>query len=75
MWTQQIPKLMKGPTARRMYWAHRGPHGRPVEYNPLSDIQEEAARAAILEKVMKGRQPTDLMLRCKLHFNCMLAVR
>ncbi|KAJ7255414.1 Mg2+ transporter protein cora-like protein [Mycena rebaudengoi] len=64
MWTQQIPKLMKGPTARRMYWAHRGPHGRPVEYNPLSDIQEEAARAAVLEKVMKGRQPTDLMLRC-----------
>ena len=30
-----------------------------------SDGQDEAARAAILEKVMKGRQPTDLMLRCK----------
>ena len=29
-----------------------------------SDGQDEAARSAILEKVMKGRQPTDLMLRC-----------
>ena len=28
--------------------------------------QEEAAKAAILEKVMKGRQVTDLMLRCEL---------
>ncbi|THU96005.1 Mg2+ transporter protein cora-like protein [Dendrothele bispora CBS 962.96] len=26
--------------------------------------EEEAGKAAILEKVMKGRQPTDLMLRC-----------
>ncbi|KLO14034.1 Mg2+ transporter protein cora-like protein [Schizopora paradoxa] len=31
-----------------------------------SDGQDEAARSAILEKVMKGRQPTDLMLRCEL---------
>ncbi|EPQ53714.1 Mg2+ transporter protein [Gloeophyllum trabeum ATCC 11539] len=30
----------------------------------LPDGQEEAAKAAILDKVMKGRQPTDLMLRC-----------
>lgn len=30
-----------------------------------SDGQDDAARAAILEKVMKGRQPTDLMLRCE----------
>jgi hypothetical protein len=34
------------------------------ELNGLSDGQEEAAKVAILEKVMKGRQPTDLMLRC-----------
>ncbi|KAG6816348.1 hypothetical protein H0H87_006764 [Tephrocybe sp. NHM501043] len=26
--------------------------------------QDDTAKAAILEKVMKGRQPTDLMLRC-----------
>ena len=31
--------------------------------------QEEAAKAAILEKAMKGRQPTDLMLRCELFPN------
>ncbi|KAJ3724187.1 Mg2+ transporter protein cora-like protein [Lentinula guzmanii] len=31
---------------------------------PLSPAEEEAGKAAILEKVMKGRQPTDLMLRC-----------
>ncbi|KAF9456010.1 hypothetical protein BDZ94DRAFT_1271994 [Collybia nuda] len=37
---------------------------RPVDFNGLSDEQEDAAKAAILEKVMKGRQPTDLMLRC-----------
>lgn len=35
---------------------------KPVEFNGLS---EEDAKAAILEKVMKGRQPTDLMLRCE----------
>ncbi|KAG1815085.1 Mg2+ transporter protein cora-like protein [Suillus subaureus] len=29
----------------------------------MSDTQEEIAKAAILEKVMKGRQLTDLMLR------------
>jgi magnesium transporter len=32
--------------------------------NPTSPSQEEAAKAAILDGVMKGRQPTDLMLRC-----------
>ncbi|KAG8765660.1 magnesium ion transporter, partial [Ceratobasidium sp. 428] len=35
-------------------WAHRG----------LSDGDDEAARSAILENALKGRQPTDLMLRC-----------
>lgn len=38
---------------------------KPVELDDLSERQEEAAKAAILEKVMKGRQPTDLMLRCE----------
>ncbi|KAF9815799.1 hypothetical protein IEO21_04383 [Rhodonia placenta] len=33
-------------------------------YSEPSDGQEEAAKVAILEKAMKGRQPTDLMLRC-----------
>jgi hypothetical protein len=30
----------------------------------LPDGHEEAAKAAILDKVMQGRQPTDLLLRC-----------
>ncbi|KAI0777341.1 Mg2+ transporter protein cora-like protein [Trametes elegans] len=29
-----------------------------------SDAHEQAAKIAVLEKAMKGRQPTDLMLRC-----------
>lgn len=33
--------------------------------NEPSEYHEEAAKAAILEKAMKGRQPTDLLLRCK----------
>jgi hypothetical protein len=50
--------------ARQVSWAARLKH-HPIEFNPISDSQEEAAKAAILEKVMKGRQPTDLMLRCE----------
>jgi len=49
---------------RFISWSPR-PNQRPVEFNDLSDGQEEAAKTAILEKVMKGRQPTDLMLRCE----------
>ncbi|KZV73939.1 Mg2+ transporter protein cora-like protein [Peniophora sp. CONT] len=30
----------------------------------MTESQEDAAKAAILEKAMKGRQQTDLMLRC-----------
>ncbi|KAJ4479372.1 Mg2+ transporter protein cora-like protein [Lentinula aciculospora] len=37
---------------------------QPGQTKPLSPAEEEAGKAAILEKVMKGRQPTDLMLRC-----------
>ncbi|KAJ7474531.1 magnesium transporter [Mycena galericulata] len=47
---------------RHMSWGAK--HPRSVEFDDLSNIREEATRAAILEKVMKGRQPTDLMLRC-----------
>src|SRR5882757_3345497 len=37
---------------------------KDAESSDMSDTQEEVAKAAILEKVMKGRQLTDLMLRC-----------
>ncbi|KAF8067752.1 cora-domain-containing protein [Lyophyllum atratum] len=55
----------KGPlasytTSRNISWSTKQ-HTPPVE---LSNDEEDAAKAAILEKVMKGRQPTDLMLRC-----------
>ncbi|KAJ7863838.1 cora-domain-containing protein [Mycena olivaceomarginata] len=45
-------------------YASRGPKQSRIDLSDLSGIQEEATRAAILEKVMKGRQPADLMLRC-----------
>lgn len=38
------------------------------QFNGPMDNQEEAAKVAILEKAMKGRQPTDLKLRCKFRF-------
>lgn len=37
-------------------------HPSPEE--TTANEEEETAKAAILEKVMKGRLPTDLMLRC-----------
>ncbi|KAF5383116.1 hypothetical protein D9615_005053 [Tricholomella constricta] len=45
---------------RNISWSPKQPP-RPVE---MSNDQEDVAKAAILENVMKGRQPTDLMLRC-----------
>ncbi|CAE7180415.1 unnamed protein product [Rhizoctonia solani] len=45
----------EGPSHRRLNSWQRG---------FLSDGDDEAARAAILENALKGRQPTDLMLRC-----------
>ncbi|RDB30358.1 Mitochondrial inner membrane magnesium transporter LPE10 [Hypsizygus marmoreus] len=45
--------------SRNISWKQKQ-QPRPIEFNG----QEDVAKAAILEKVMKGRQPTDLMLRC-----------
>ncbi|KAG8964118.1 magnesium ion transporter [Tulasnella sp. 419] len=45
---------------RHLSWVGRR---SPVRDGP-SDGEEEAARAAILEKALKTRQPTDLLLRC-----------
>ncbi|KAG9103962.1 magnesium ion transporter [Ceratobasidium sp. 370] len=45
----------------------RASHPRPLNvwaHHGLSDGDDEAARSAILENALKGRQPTDLMLRC-----------
>jgi hypothetical protein len=49
---------------RHLSWFART-NSKSVESNSFSQSQEEDAKAAILDKVMKGRQPTDLMLRCE----------
>lgn len=50
--------------ARRISWTLKL-QPRPADPETMSNKQEDAAKATILEKVMKGRQPTDLMLRCE----------
>lgn len=50
---------------RRLFWSQKSTLQAQEHFNGPSDGQEEAAKVAILEKVMKGRQPTDLMLRCE----------
>ena len=41
------------------------PRRRVDPLDEPSDFHEESAKAALLEKAMKGRQPADLMLRCE----------
>lgn len=53
---------------RQMAWLPKlnaGLRPQQEQFNGPSDNQEEAAKVAMLEKAMKGRQPTDLKLRCK----------
>nr|GAT46673.1 inner membrane magnesium transporter MRS2 [Mycena chlorophos] len=57
------PPAKTGQHVRRFSWWER--RFKPMDYDGLPvDIHEEATRAAILDKVMKGRNPPDLMLRC-----------
>ena len=46
-------------------WLAGAPRAGRENFTNVSDGEEDAAKAAILEKAFKGRQPTDLMLRCK----------
>ncbi|KAI8971264.1 hypothetical protein BD414DRAFT_525401 [Trametes punicea] len=59
-------KHLSSPGLRRFAtWLQRLSFGRT--YDPLdepTDDHEQAAKVAVLEKAMKGRQPADLMLRC-----------
>ena len=50
---------------RGLLWVRQMGRSNPEHFSALSEERDEAARTAILEKVMKGRQPTDLMLRCE----------
>ena len=52
------------PNCRHISWSFKS-QSRPTGCNELPDNEEDAARIAILNKVMKGRQPTDLILRCE----------
>ena len=47
-----------------MSWIPKFSFKQQDTFNGPLDNQEEAAKVAILEKAMKGRQPTDLLLRC-----------
>ncbi|KAJ7598468.1 cora-domain-containing protein [Mycena floridula] len=47
----------------RRNWSWRA-EPRKLEHKDMSQGEEDLARAAILDKVMQGRQPTELMLRC-----------
>jgi hypothetical protein len=67
------PRLTRRPTAiqsvRYDSWTARLQRKASQAFSrkggaPPSESQEEAAKDAILDKLMKGRQPTDLMLRC-----------
>lgn len=53
---------------RNLAWLPRLPSRPSESCNEPSDGLEEAAKVAILEKAMKARQPTDLMLRCTFCF-------
>ncbi len=48
---------------RRISWSFKSWTSSP-DPSSVPDPQEDLTKAAILDKVMKGRQPTDLMLRC-----------
>ena len=50
--------------SRHISWSFKS-QPRPTGFNEVPDNEEDVARIAILNKVMKGRQPTDLILRCK----------
>ena len=50
--------------SRHISWSFKS-QPWPTGFSELPDNEEDVARIAILNKVMKGRQPTDLILRCK----------
>ena len=49
---------------RHISWSFKS-QPRNTGFHEAPDNEEDVARIAILNKVMKGRQPTDLILRCK----------
>lgn len=59
--------IIPNPGSRYMSWIpYKLGFTKNDQFNGPNDNQEEAAKVALLEKAMKGRQPTDLLLRCAL---------
>ncbi|TFY71295.1 hypothetical protein EVG20_g1695 [Dentipellis fragilis] len=58
------PVVQAAGAVRAMSWFRSRSSDTAKDFVGPSDGQEEAAKAAILEKSVKGRQHTDLMLRC-----------
>ena len=71
----RFPRGIQGQPSGTRQWSFKSQQRAPEFVHEVPDNQEDAARAAILDKVMKGRQPTDLMLRCELaSIPCFLSV-
>ena len=51
------------PHPVRHFWGSQQPQARPP-LQVLTNAQEEAIKASLLETAYKGRQPGDMMLRC-----------
>lgn len=51
---------------RQMSWIPKFGTKQSDQFNSPMDNEEDIAEVAILKKVMEGRQPTELKLRCKL---------
>jgi hypothetical protein len=62
--------FMNHTNARHISWSLRL-QPRPSEPNGIPDDEEDLTKATIQDQVMKGRNPTDLMLRCEPSFPLM----
>ncbi|PPR00289.1 hypothetical protein CVT24_005030 [Panaeolus cyanescens] len=58
-----LSSTLSHKNTRNISWSFKSQSRNP-EFGDIPDNEEDVARAAILDKVMKGRQPTELMLRC-----------
>ena len=67
-WNQRVVRTVKYSGRRNSSWASRLNSRFPEPFGSVSDGHDEAARRAILERVMQSRQPADLMLRCEPFF-------
>lgn len=55
---------------RQISWSFKSASQTTDFHEEALDNEQDVTRAAILDKVMKGRQPTELMLRCASELSC-----